>query len=142
LNGFVGEFLILVGTFLSNNQHSRIYAIIAGTGVIFAAAYLLYMYQRMFFGPLKREENKKLKDLNAREVVYLLIILVFIVWIGVYPKTFLGKSEASVKNLVTQAESRRVYKIKSAAAEQRIAQGAKSSAAAGLLSRLTGENNR
>jgi len=142
LNGFVGEFLILVGTFLSNNQHSRTYAIIAGTGVIFAAAYLLYMYQRMFFGPLKREENKKLKDLNAREVVYLLIILVFIVWIGVYPKTFLGKSEASVRSLVAQTESRRVYKITSAAAQQRIAQEEKSSPAPGLLSRLTGEKNQ
>jgi len=110
LNGFVGEFLILVGTFLSKNPHSRIYAGFAGTGVIFAAAYLLYMYQRVFFGPLKREENKELKDMNGREIVYLVLILIFIVWIGIYPGTFLNKSEATIKNVVALAETRRVYK--------------------------------
>jgi NADH-quinone oxidoreductase subunit M len=111
LNGFVGEFLILVGTFLSDNHLSRLYAVIAGVGVIFSAAYLLYMYQRMFFGPLKREAHKEFKDLNAREFLVLLMVLVFIVWIGVYPKTFLSKSEATIENLVTQVQKHRVYKF-------------------------------
>jgi NADH-quinone oxidoreductase subunit M len=142
LNGFVGEFLILVGTFISKNPHSRIYAMVAGTGVIFAAAYLLYMYQRMFFGPLKREENKTLKDMNAREILYLLIIMVFIVWIGVYPKTFLGKSEATVQNLVTQVENKKVYKMKTAATRAPMDGAEKGSAAAGSPSKLPGENNQ
>jgi len=107
LNGFVGEFLILVGTFNSANPHSRLYAMLAGTGVILAAAYLLYMYQRVFFGPVKKEENLKLKDMNAREIVYLGLILVFIVWIGVYPGTFLAKSEPAITNLVQQFQAHR-----------------------------------
>lgn len=107
LNGFVGEFLILVGTYLSKNPYSKVYAILAGSGVIFAAVYLLWMYQRVFFGPLKKEENKKLVDLNLREIVYLGIVLVFIVWIGIYPSTFLKKSEASIKHLIEQIETRR-----------------------------------
>ena len=107
LNGFVGEFLILVGTYLSKNPYSKVYAILAGSGVIFAAVYLLWMYQRVFFGPLKKEENKKLVDLNVREIVYLGIVLVFIVWIGIYPSTFLKKSEVSVKHLIEQIEARR-----------------------------------
>jgi NADH-quinone oxidoreductase subunit M len=107
LNGFIGEFLILVGTYLSPNHHSRIYAALAGTGVIFAAAYLLYMYQRVFFGPITKEDNQKLKDMNAREICYLIIILVFIVWIGVYPRTFLSRSDASIKHLVAQMEKHR-----------------------------------
>jgi len=107
LNGFVGEFLILVGTYSSPNAHSRLYAALAGTGVILAAAYLLYMYQRVFFGPLKKEENKKLKDINAREIIYLTVILVFIVWVGVHPRSFLSKSEVTVKSLATYMEAHR-----------------------------------
>jgi NADH-quinone oxidoreductase subunit M len=100
LNGFVGEFLILTGTFISENPHSRIYAVLAASGVIFAAVYMLWMFQRVMFGPLTREENRVIKDLNAREIVYLSIILVFIVWIGVYPKTFLSRSQASVDRMI------------------------------------------
>jgi len=108
LNGFVGEFLILIGTYVSKNPYSRLFAILAGTGVIFAAIYLLWMYQRVFFGPLKNDENKSLQDLNFRELVYLGIILIFIVWIGVHPSTFLRKSEATVTNLITQVRDRRL----------------------------------
>ena len=107
LNGFIGEFLILIGTYLSPNHHSRLFAALAGTGVIFAAAYLLYMYQRVFFGPITKEENRKLKDLNAREIIYLAVILVFIVWIGVYPRTFLSRSEATIQSLASQMQQHR-----------------------------------
>jgi len=108
LNGFVGEFLILLGTYNAVHPWAKLYAGIGVIGVILAAVYMLWMYQRVMFGPLDKEENRGLKDLNIREIVYLLIVLVFIVWIGVYPKTFLGKTEATVKYYVTQIEKRRL----------------------------------
>jgi NADH-quinone oxidoreductase subunit M len=103
LNGFVGEFLILLGTFYANSW----YAIVAAGGVILAAVYLLWMYQRVMFGPLDKPENKKLKDLSFREYVVLIPILFFIVMIGVYPQPFLNKTEATVQHLITQINERR-----------------------------------
>jgi len=103
LNGFVGEFLVLVGTFLSN----RVYAILAATGVILAAVYMLWMYQRVMFGPCDKPENQKLPDLNAREIAVLVPIVAFIFLIGVYPRPFLKKTEASVKALLERVETRR-----------------------------------
>jgi NADH-quinone oxidoreductase subunit M len=108
LNGFIGEFLILLGTFLSKNPHAKLYAVLAATGVIFAAVYLLWMFQRVMFGPCDKPENQKLKDLNPREILYLAVILVFIVWIGVYPKTFLDKTQVSVENFVSLMHSHRL----------------------------------
>jgi NADH-quinone oxidoreductase subunit M len=107
LNGFVGEFLILVGTFVSENAHAKTYAVLAATGVILAACYMLWMFQRIMFGPLTREKNRALKDLNAREVVYLTVIVVFIVWIGVYPKSFLSRSQATVNHYIEKIEKGR-----------------------------------
>ena len=101
LNGFVGEFLILVGTYTSYIPHAKYYAVLAGTGVIFAACYMLWMFQRVMFGPVKNEKNKNLLDLNKREVVYLTMLLVFIVWIGVYPKTFLARSQVTIDHTIT-----------------------------------------
>jgi len=92
LNGFVGEVLILIGTFKSAILHSWVYASVAAMGVIFAAVYLLGLYKRIFFGPLTNEKNKDLKDLNFRETALLGSIVVFIVWIGFYPSTFLNMS--------------------------------------------------
>ena len=93
-NGFVGEFLILLGTF----KASRPFAVFAATGVILGAAYMLWMFQRVMFGKLDKEENKVLKDLNWREVVTLIPIVVMVFWMGIYPKFFLGKMEKSVSN--------------------------------------------
>jgi len=107
LNGFVGEFLILVGTYTSEQPYAKLYAVLAASGVIFAACYMLWMFQRVMFGPITKEANKKLKDLNAREVVYLLAVMVFIVWIGVYPKTFLSRTEKSVAAFIEQVEQGR-----------------------------------
>lgn len=98
LNGFVGEFLILLGTFKSN----PVYAIFAATGVIFAAVYMLWMFQRVMFGEVTKEENRQLKDLSIREIGVLLPVLVFIFWIGIYPKTFLSKTETSIKHFLTE----------------------------------------
>jgi len=101
LNGFVGEFLILIGTYTSHIPYAKHYAVLAGTGVIFAACYMLWMFQRVMFGPVRNEKNKNLLDLNAREVVYLTMIMVFIVWIGVYPKTFLSRSQVTIDHTVS-----------------------------------------
>ena len=102
LNGFVGEFLILLGAF----QVNRLVAVLATAGIIFAAVYLLWMYQRVCFGEVTREENRRVADLTPREWVVLTPVLVFIVWIGVYPTTFTGLSEASVEALIGQVHTK------------------------------------
>ncbi|NUN69233.1 MAG: NADH-quinone oxidoreductase subunit M [Bacteroidetes bacterium] len=101
LNGFVGEFLILLGSFNSVILGSYVYAAVAATGVIFSAVYMLWMCQRVFFGKVTHDENRSLLDLTRREIAVLLPVLLFIVWIGVYPSTFLKPSAASVKQTVT-----------------------------------------
>src|SRR5438132_3044349 len=102
LNGFVGEFLILVGAF----QVNRLVAALATTGIVFTAVYLLWMCQRVLFGPITRAENARLPDLSVREWAVLVPVLVLIVWIGVYPIAFTGKTEASVGALIAQVQSK------------------------------------
>jgi NADH-quinone oxidoreductase subunit M len=98
LNGFVGEFLILLGTWTSNIiAHVWIVTMLAGTGVIWAAVYMLWMLQRVVFGTKTSEANAKLPDLNAREVGLLIPLLVLMVLMGVYPQPFLRCSQASVE---------------------------------------------
>ena len=96
LNGFVGEFLILIGAF----KKSYVYAAFAVIGIVLGAAYMLWLFQRVFFGTLDNPENEKLTDCNAREVLYLLPLVILMFWIGLYPKPFLGRMEASVKKVV------------------------------------------
>ena len=105
LNGFVGEFLILIGTYTSPFAHAKAFTIVAATGVIFAACYMLWMFQRVMFGPVTKKENLALKDLNVREIVYLSALIVFIVWIGVYPGTFLSRSQVTVDNFIVQVNA-------------------------------------
>jgi NADH-quinone oxidoreductase subunit M len=102
LNGFVGEFLVLVGAF----QVSRWATALATTGIVFAAVYLLWMYQRVVFGEVTREANSRLADLTPREWALLAPVLVLIVWIGVYPVAFTGKTEATIAALLAQVESK------------------------------------
>lgn len=103
LNGFIGEFLILLGAFKSEVLGSWWYVVFAATGVIFAAVYLLWMYQRVVFGEVKNPALKEqLTDLNQREMIVLIPILIFIVWIGVYPSTFLHMTQSSVDSLLNQ----------------------------------------
>ena len=97
LNGFVGEFLILLGTFKVNVT----YAVFAATGVILSAVYMLWMFQRVMFGEVTKEENRKLKDLSLREIIVLIPIILFIIQIGVYPKPYLSRMEPTVKNLIS-----------------------------------------
>jgi NADH-quinone oxidoreductase subunit M len=103
MNGFVGEFLIMVGAF----KPMRALTVVAASGVIFAAVYMLWMFQRVMFGTITNDKNRHLPDLNAREVAYMLPLLVFVFWIGVYPQTFLRKMDASVAALVTRIETQR-----------------------------------
>jgi NADH-quinone oxidoreductase subunit M len=102
LNGFVGEFLVLVGAW----QVDWRLAAVATTGIIFAAVYLLWMYQRVIFGPVTHEANRGLADLSPREWAVLAPVLVFIVWIGVYPAAFTGKTEATIEALLAQVQSK------------------------------------
>jgi len=98
LNGFVGEFLILVGAY----QTSPIWAVFAASGVILAAIYMLWMVRRVFFGEITNKANKSLKDLNVTEWFSLAPLLIFIVWIGVHPNTFLSKFAVSIEHFLTQ----------------------------------------
>ena len=100
LNGFVGEFTILLGSFGSDAIGSPIYAGLAAAGVILAAIYMLFMFQKLFLGPVDKEENKVLKDLNWREIITLVPLVFFIFWIGLYPKPFFDLMGPAVDNLV------------------------------------------
>lgn len=98
LNGFVGEFLIMLGMWNSTAvEYPRIATMFAGTGVIFAAVYLLWMVQRVFFGKLTNPKNKRLKDLSWRELGLIAPLLILMVYMGVFPKPFLHRSEPSIK---------------------------------------------
>src|SRR5947208_6172070 len=95
-NGFVGEFLVLIGTFKTH----PLAAGIAATGVIVAAAYLLWALQRVIFNPLDKPENEKLLDLTPRELAVLLPLVACIVWIGVYPKPILDRMEPAARQFI------------------------------------------
>jgi NADH-quinone oxidoreductase subunit M len=106
LNGFVGEFLILIGSWTSNAiQHAWIATMLASTGVIWAAVYMLWMLQRVVFGKVTNPENAKLLDLNSREIGLLLPLLVLMLFMGVYPRVFLDRSKASVEEVRSRVAS-------------------------------------
>ncbi len=98
LNGFVGEFMILLGTF----EAHKIFAVLATTGVILSAVYMLTMFQRVNYGKLDKPENQALKDLNGREIATLVPIVLLCLWIGLYPATFLDKSEAAAQKMLDE----------------------------------------
>ncbi|MDX6403633.1 MAG: NADH-quinone oxidoreductase subunit [Blastocatellia bacterium] len=98
LNGFVGEFLIMLGAWTSSAiQHSWIVTMLAGTGVIWAAVYMLWMLQRVIFGTTTSDANAKLADLNLREVGLVLPLLALMLFMGVYPAPFLNRTRASIE---------------------------------------------
>ena len=98
LNGFVGEFLIMLGSWTSNAvQHAWIVTMLAGTGVIWAAVYILWMLQRVVFGTKTSEANASLPDLNVREIGLVLPLLALMLFMGVYPGPFLSRSRASIE---------------------------------------------
>jgi NADH-quinone oxidoreductase subunit M len=98
LNGFVGEFLIMLGAWTSAAvQHAWIVTMLAGTGVIWAAVYMLWMLQRVVFGTTTSEANEKLSDLNWREAALALPLLFLMFFMGVYPAPFLNRSRDAIE---------------------------------------------
>lgn len=105
LNGFVGEFTILLGAFKSTVLVSPWFAGVATLGVILAAVYLFHMFQKLFLGPVTHEENSKLKDVSIREILVLAPILTMAFWIGIYPKPFFMLMSPAVEKLVALVQS-------------------------------------
>ena len=101
LNGFVGEYLVLIGSFLT----ARWWTVVAATGVILAALYLLWAYQRVFHGEVD-DDNRSFRELTAREGAVLAVFIALIVFIGVYPKPLLERIEPSVDRLIEHVEAR------------------------------------
>jgi NADH-quinone oxidoreductase subunit M len=101
-NGFIGEFLVLLGSFATYPWATGI----ATTGVIFAAAYLLWAVQRMFYGTIERPDNASLTDLTPRELVVLLPLVFGIIWMGVYPAPVLRRMESAARTYVELAQPR------------------------------------
>jgi NADH-quinone oxidoreductase subunit M len=106
-NGFVGEFLVLIGSFRTYPALT----IIATTGVIFAAVYLLWALQRILFNPLDKTENEHVPDLNRRELAMLVPLIAAIIWLGVYPAPVLRRMEGSAQLLVNRVEQRSVTQV-------------------------------
>lgn len=103
-NGFIGEILILIGLFKAHTWAG----VLAATGVILGAAYMLWMSQRVFFGKITNHENEYLEDINLREFITLVPIIALIIWIGVYPKHFTDISKASTAHIVEMMNKRGV----------------------------------
>ncbi len=99
LNGFVGEFLILTGMWTSSFSRSWLVTMLAATGVIWAAVYMLWMLQRVLFGETTNPENARLRDLNRREVGLILPLMFLMLFMGVYPRPFLDRSRAAVESI-------------------------------------------
>jgi len=104
LNGFVGEFMVLIGSFVT----ARWWTVVAATGVILAALYLLWAYQRVFHGPID-DDNKSFKELTFKEGAVMLPLIGLIVFCGVYPKPLLDRIEPSVKGLITHVSDKTGY---------------------------------
>ena len=95
-SGFVGEFLVIAGVFQDNTW----VAALAATGLILSAAYMLYLYRRVIFGRLEKDDLKAMMDLNWREVGILAPLVVLVFWMGIYPSSFLDLIQPSVANIV------------------------------------------
>ncbi len=99
LNGFIGEFLLLRGTFEANHK----WAIFGVVGIVLGAAYMLWLYQRMFFGEIENEKNQDLQDLNWREMLYFAPLIFLVFAIGIYPKPILDIIDGPTSSIVKQA---------------------------------------
>jgi len=137
LNGFIGEFTILIGAFKSlwmnqvaglafphpelnpflnilseawANPISKLMMLLATSGIVLGAAYMLWMYQRVMFGKLENPKNEELKDLNFREIMTLVPIVIMCFWIGVHPTTWTSYMDAAVEATVAAANDTRVHK--------------------------------
>jgi NADH-quinone oxidoreductase subunit M len=120
-NGFVGEFLILLGAFRSN----VLYGVIATSGVILGAVYMLWMFQRVMFGKITREENSRLPDLSRRESVILSTIVLFVFLMGLYPGPFLKKMDATAAGYLKYMQAKTSVYAAAANVPQGLAAGGK-----------------
>ena len=98
LKGFIGEILILQGVFVAN----KAWAVIAASGIVLGAAYMLYLYQRTMFGKVENPKNETLADLSGREFATFAPLIILAVWIGIYPKPFLDRISTSVNRVVAR----------------------------------------
>jgi len=101
-NGFVGEFLVLLGAFRAKWW----WAAVAASGVILSACYMLWMFQRVIFGPVTHEENRGLKDLSLRERLVFAPLLILIVWMGVMPQPFLDRMQPALARTLELSRQR------------------------------------
>jgi NADH-quinone oxidoreductase subunit M len=100
LNGFVGEFLILLGTFNSTLlPNARLFASLAALGMILSAVYMLWMYQRVIFGEVRNPSNQKLADLSLREKLVLVPVAVLVLGMGIYPSLFLSRTAQTIQSI-------------------------------------------
>ena len=103
LNGFVGEYLILLGGF----QAQPLWSILGASGLVFGAVYLLMATRKLLYGAILHEKNKHLRDLGAREVLTVAPLLALCLWIGVQPRVFLERTDASISALVERVDGAR-----------------------------------
>jgi NADH-quinone oxidoreductase subunit M len=101
-SGFVGEFLVLLGTF----KASPVVATFAATGVVLGAAYMLLLYRKVIFGPQDNAEAAELKDLNNREYFYFLPLVLLVLWLGVAPGYVLDRISPATEKLITDYKAR------------------------------------
>jgi NADH-quinone oxidoreductase subunit M len=113
LNGFIGEFLILQGAFIANIW----WAVVAGSGVVLGAAYMLWLYQRTMFGKVENPKNEKLLDMNLREIATFVPLIILAVWIGIYPSPFLRILSPTVNTVIARLNP--AYPAVAAAAKQK-----------------------
>ncbi len=99
--GFVGEFLILVGAFQANTW----VALVAASGMVLGAAYMLYLYRRIIFGVLTKDSLVSILDMNRREALVFAPLVVLVFWMGIYPMSFLDVMSVSVANLIENYQS-------------------------------------
>ncbi|MFW5876677.1 MAG: complex I subunit 4 family protein [Myxococcota bacterium] len=113
-NGFVGEFMILSGTFVSQalQPWPRVFTLLAATGVIFAAIYMLHAVLKIFWGPVTHEANRDLPDISVREVLPLAPLLLLVFWIGLYPKTFLDPMEPAIDQFIVNFEGKKQRSVR------------------------------
>src|ERR1700680_2349480 len=106
LNGFIGEFLILLGVFVA----SKVWALFAASGVVLGAAYMLYLYQRTMFGKIENPKNEALLDLSHREFATFAPLLILAVWMGLFPAPFLRRLDSSVQHVVARVSPEYIQK--------------------------------
>ncbi len=109
LNGFVGEFLILLGVFAENHW----YAALGATGLVLGAVYMLWAYQGVMFGPVVKTINRGIKDLNYREISIMIPLAVMMFFMGVYPQPFLARMEPSVTKMIMEARPEKILQADS-----------------------------